>query len=50
MMIANVPAVLCGEGIARRLPLRLIRAVAAAGFAVLGVLTLLHWDFGLLGT
>ena len=50
MMIANVPAVLCGEGIARRLPLRLIRAVAAAGFAVLGVLTLLRWDFGLLGT
>jgi Ca2+/H+ antiporter, TMEM165/GDT1 family len=50
MMIANVPAVLCGEGIARRLPLPLIRGVAAAGFAALGVLTLLRWDFGLLGT
>jgi Ca2+/H+ antiporter, TMEM165/GDT1 family len=48
MMAANVPAVLCGEGVARRLPLRVIRAVAAAGFAVLGVLTLLRWDLGLL--
>lgn len=49
MMIANVPAVLCGEGIARRLPLTLIRTIAAIGFAALGAMTLLRWDFGLLG-
>lgn len=41
MMAANVPAVLFGERIARRLPVRLVHAVAAGIFAVLGVLTLL---------
>ena len=50
MMIANVPAVLCGEGIARKLPLTLIRTIAAVGFVVLGVLTLLRLDFGLMGS
>ncbi|AKU13746.1 hypothetical protein AzCIB_3853 [Azoarcus sp. CIB] len=41
MMIANVPAVLVGNGIAQRLPVRLIHGVAASIFAVLGVAALL---------
>ncbi|NMF91032.1 TMEM165/GDT1 family protein [Aromatoleum petrolei] len=45
MMIANVPAVLAGNGIAQRLPVRLIHGVAASIFAVLGVAALL--GFGL---
>jgi putative Ca2+/H+ antiporter (TMEM165/GDT1 family) len=50
MMLVNIPAVLCGDGIARLLPLRLIRMAAAALFALLGAMTLLRLDFGLLGT
>jgi putative Ca2+/H+ antiporter (TMEM165/GDT1 family) len=50
MMLVNVPAVLCGEGIARLAPLKLIRSLAAALFVVLGIMTLLRLDFGLLGT
>lgn len=41
MMLANVPAVFIGDRLANRLPVRLVHAVAAAIFAVLGVLTLL---------
>jgi putative Ca2+/H+ antiporter (TMEM165/GDT1 family) len=41
MMIANVPAVLLGDGIAQRMPVRLVHSVAAAIFAILGVATLL---------
>jgi putative Ca2+/H+ antiporter (TMEM165/GDT1 family) len=48
MMLVNVPAVLCGEGIARVAPMKLIHIIAAAAFAVLGVMTLLRLDFGLL--
>jgi putative Ca2+/H+ antiporter (TMEM165/GDT1 family) len=40
MMIANVPAVLLGRRIAHRMPLRLVRAIAAAMFAALGIATL----------
>lgn len=40
MMIANVPVVLLGDRVAARLPIRAIHAVAAAVFAVLGVLAL----------
>jgi putative Ca2+/H+ antiporter (TMEM165/GDT1 family) len=40
MMLANVPAVLIGERLTRRLPLRAIRMVAASIFAVLGAATL----------
>lgn len=40
MMIANVPAVMLGEKAATRLPIAAIRTVAAAVFAVLGVLAL----------
>jgi putative Ca2+/H+ antiporter (TMEM165/GDT1 family) len=41
MMIANVPAVLLGDRIANRMPVRLVHGVAAAIFAALGVATLL---------
>jgi len=41
MMIANVPAVLLGDRIANRIPVRLVHAIAAAIFALLGVATLL---------
>jgi putative Ca2+/H+ antiporter (TMEM165/GDT1 family) len=37
MMIANAPIVLCGEALAKRLPLRVVRLCAAAVFAVLGL-------------
>lgn len=50
MMLVNVPAVLCGDGIARLVPLKPIRIAAASLFAVLGAVTLLRLDFGLLGT
>ncbi|TXH50427.1 MAG: TMEM165/GDT1 family protein [Burkholderiaceae bacterium] len=41
MMIANVPAVLLGDRIAHRMPVRVVHGIAAAIFAVLGVATLL---------
>ena len=41
MMLANVPAVLLGEQVARRVSMKLVHGVAAAIFALLGVLTLL---------
>ncbi len=41
MMLANVPVVIFGEALARRVPLRVVRGVAAAVFATLGVLALL---------
>ena len=41
MMLANVPAVFIGDKLAHKLPLKLIHAIAAAIFAVLGVLALL---------
>jgi len=41
MMIANVPAVLLGNRIAHRLPVKLVHRIAAAIFAVLGIATLL---------
>jgi Ca2+/H+ antiporter, TMEM165/GDT1 family len=41
MMIANVPAVLLGDRIAHRMPIRLVHTIAAAIFAILGVATLL---------
>lgn len=40
MLIANIPAVLLGEVAARRLPLRLVRGIAAAIFLALGVVVL----------
>lgn len=41
MMLANVPAVFLGEKIARKVSMRLVHGIAAAIFAVLGLLTLL---------
>lgn len=41
MMLANVPVVLFGDAIARRLPLRIVRGVAAALFVALGLAALL---------
>ena len=40
MMLANVPAVLLGDRAARAIPMKLVHAIAAGIFAVLGVLTL----------
>jgi putative Ca2+/H+ antiporter (TMEM165/GDT1 family) len=40
MMIANVPAVLLGQRIAHRMPIRLVHAIAAAIFAIIGIATL----------
>ena len=41
MMLANVPAVYLGDKIADRMPVRVVHAVAAAIFAVLGIATLM---------
>ena len=41
MMIANVPAVLLGDRIAHKMPVRLVHAIAAGIFAILGIATLL---------
>ena len=41
MMLANVPVVLFGEAITRKLPVAVVHKVTAVIFAVLGVLTLL---------
>ena len=40
MLIADVPAVFVGDKFAARIPMRLVHGVAAALFAVLGLLTL----------
>jgi len=40
MMVANVPAVLLGDKLAGRLPVRLVHAIAAVVFIALGVLVL----------
>ena len=42
MLIADVPAVFIGDKLARKVPIRLIHAIAVGIFAVLGVLTLLN--------
>ena len=41
LLIANVPAVYLGNKLLRRVPLRMLQRIAAAMFAVLGVLVLL---------
>ena len=43
MMIADVPAVYLGEIAANRLPLKLMRSIAAIIFLVLGLAALLDW-------
>lgn len=47
MLIADVPAVLIGDRLANNIPMRLVHAVAAALFAVLGIATLLGAGHGL---
>jgi len=42
MMIADVPAVFVGDKLASQVPMRLVHAIAAAIFGLLGVLTLLN--------
>ncbi len=42
MMLANVPAVFLGEKIAQKVSMKIVHGIAAAIFAVLGVLTLLN--------
>jgi putative Ca2+/H+ antiporter (TMEM165/GDT1 family) len=49
MMAANIPAVLLGERLAKIIPLSKMRFIAAALFAIFGVLILLKVDFGLVG-
>lgn len=43
LLLVNIPAVVMGEGAARRLPMAWIRRGAAASFAALGVATLAGW-------
>lgn len=40
MLIADVPAVFAGDKLASRIPMKLVHSVAAAIFAVLGIVTL----------
>lgn len=47
MLIANVPAVLLGDRIANRIPVRVVHGIAAAIFAALGLVTLLGAGAGL---
>ena len=47
MMIANVPAVLLGEVAATKIPLKLVRGIAAAIFAALGIAVLAGFQAGL---
>jgi putative Ca2+/H+ antiporter (TMEM165/GDT1 family) len=44
MMIANVPAVVLGNVAAERMPVRLVRGIAAVIFATLGIAMLLGLD------
>ncbi len=41
MLLADVPAVFAGDKLANKIPMRLVHAVAAAIFAILGIATLL---------
>ena len=41
MLIADVPAVLMGDKLANKIPMRLVHAIAATIFAVMGVATLI---------
>jgi putative Ca2+/H+ antiporter (TMEM165/GDT1 family) len=42
MMIANVPVVIAGQAMGKRVPLKLVRRIAALMFLVLGVAALLY--------
>ena len=47
MLLANVPAVLFGDVLSRKISLRLVRTIAAAAFAILALLTALGVEMGL---
>lgn len=49
MMLANVPAVYLGQGVAGKIPLKLVHGAAAVIFVLLGVATLLGVGDSLLG-
>ena len=42
MMLANVPAVFLGDKIAKKVSMQLVHGIAAAIFAILGLLTLFN--------
>ncbi len=44
MLIADVPAVFAGDQFSKKVPMRLVHSIAAAVFAILGVLALLRLD------
>jgi putative Ca2+/H+ antiporter (TMEM165/GDT1 family) len=44
MLLADVPAVFVGNAFAARIPMKLVHGIAAAIFALMGVLTLLRVD------
>ena len=44
MLIADVPAVFVGNKFAAKIPMKLVHSVAAAIFAMMGVLTLVGID------
>jgi Ca2+/H+ antiporter, TMEM165/GDT1 family len=43
MMLANVPAVIVGNKLADRIPMRLVHGIAALIFLALGIVTLTGW-------
>jgi Ca2+/H+ antiporter, TMEM165/GDT1 family len=49
MLIADVPAVFVGHAMAEKVPLKLVRAIAAAIFVVLGIAALLGFGQGMVG-
>jgi len=49
MMISNVPAVVIGNGIAEKLPLKLIHGIAAVVFFVMGLFVLFGQGIGMPG-
>ena len=44
MLVADVPAVFVGNQFAPKIPMRLVHAIAAAIFALMGLVTLFHVD------
>jgi len=44
MMLANVPVVFAGDALIRRVPLRVVRIIAAITFVALGLYVLLARD------
>ena len=44
MLIADVPAVFIGDRFAQKIPMKLVHTIAAAMFAVMGLMTLLRFD------